>query len=75
MKDSWIKVRLISTDVNYTSNSIYITYSIFDRDAAKEVSVSPVLMTMHGRWRIPGWVNGKEIPKLFFSTRFHQSPE
>tara|TARA_R110000823_G_scaffold312889_1_gene439982 strand:+ start:558 stop:770 length:213 start_codon:yes stop_codon:yes gene_type:complete len=70
-----VKVKLINTSVNTISNSVCFIYSILDRDAANEINVSSVLMSMHGRWRVLGWVNGKEIPKLFFSTRFHQSPE
>jgi|TARA_R110000823_G_C15606033_1_gene465907 hypothetical protein len=66
-----MEYELVNVEVDQESNSVCFTYTITESSAAKGVSVSPVLMCFHVGWRVTQWVNGKEIPKQVFSTRFH----
>jgi hypothetical protein len=62
-----MEYELISIEVDHSSNSVCLTYTITESSAAK----APVLMCLHVGWRVTQWVNGKEIPKQVCSTRFH----
>jgi hypothetical protein len=62
-----MEYELINIEVDHSSNSVCLTYTITESSAAKV----PVLMSMHGSWRVTRWVNGRPMPKLVFSTRFH----
>ena len=62
-----MEYELINIEVDHSSNSVCLTYTITESSAAK----TPVLMCLHVGWRVTQWVNGKEIPKQVVSTRFH----
>ena len=63
--------KLLHALVNRKSNSVTFIYSIFESDAAGEFVDSDIIMTKRAVWRVIRWVNGRQIPKMIFSTRFY----